>query len=46
MIAATRYKIYPVDPPTPPPDPADGVNRSIFNFFQNIVMFHIKLKGN
>ena len=28
-----------------PLDPGDGVNRSKFDFFQNMVMFHIKLKG-
>ena len=29
----------------PLPDPGDGVNRSKVNFFQNMVMLHIKLKG-
>ena len=27
------------------PDPGGGVNRPKFNFFQNMVMLHIKLKG-
>ena len=30
--------------PTDTPDPGDGVNRSKFNFFQNMVMLHIRLK--
>ena len=32
--------ILPIDTP----DPGDGVNRSKFNFFQNMVMLHIRLK--
>ena len=31
--------------PTNPPHPGDGVNRSKFNFVQNMVMLHIKLNG-
>ena len=32
--------------PLPPPnEPGDGVNRSEINFFQNIVMLHIKFNG-
>ena len=34
--------ILPTDPPYP--HPRDGVSRSKFNFFQNMVMLHIKLK--
>ena len=30
--------------PTDTPDPGDRVNRSKFNFFQNMVMLHIRLK--
>ena len=30
--------------PTDPQDPWDGVSRSQFNFWQNMVMLHIKLK--
>ena len=35
--------ILPADMPYP--DPWDGVKRAKFNFFQNMVMLHIKLKG-
>ena len=30
--------------PTDPQEPGDGVSRSEFNFYQNMVMLHIKLK--
>ena len=35
--------ILPAEPT--PPDPGDRVNMSNLNFFQNMVMLHIKLKG-
>ena len=36
----------PADPTKPPiPDPGDGVKNSKFNFFQNMFLLHIKLKG-